>query len=82
MRGVFSVVSISLGHADLHTFLQERIPLGLSAAETIDLIHGQGGLAVAPHPFSYLCPLCVVWWARGGFVGKGAGSGKKSALNG
>jgi predicted metal-dependent phosphoesterase TrpH len=37
-------------------FLQERIPMSLSAAETIDLIHGQGGLAVAPHPFSYLCP--------------------------
>jgi len=40
----------------LGLFLQERIPLELSVAETIDLIHGQGGLAVAPHPFSYLCP--------------------------
>ena len=37
-------------------FLQERIPRGLSAAETIDFIHNQGGLAVAPHPFSYRCP--------------------------
>ena len=40
----------------LGLFLQERIPRGLSAAETIDFIHNQGGLAVAPHPFSYRCP--------------------------
>ncbi len=40
----------------LGLFLQERIPKGLSAAETIDLIHDQSGLAVAPHPFSYRCP--------------------------
>lgn len=40
----------------LALFLQERIPRGLSAAETIDVIHEQGGLAVAPHPFSYRCP--------------------------
>jgi predicted metal-dependent phosphoesterase TrpH len=39
----------------LGLFLQERISRGLSAAETIDLIHDQGGLAVAPHPFSYRC---------------------------
>jgi predicted metal-dependent phosphoesterase TrpH len=39
----------------LGLFLQERIPQGLSAAETVDIIHGQGGLAVAPHPFSYRC---------------------------
>ncbi len=40
----------------LGLFLQERISQGLSAAETIDFIHNQGGLAVAPHPFSYRCP--------------------------
>ena len=40
----------------LGLFLQERIPRELSAAETIDMIHDQGGLAVAPHPFSYRCP--------------------------
>ena len=55
MKALFSGSSISQGHADLHIFLQERIPAGLSAVETIDLIHGQGGLAVAPHPFSYFC---------------------------
>lgn len=48
-------VTTADGHV-LGLFLQERIPPGLSAVETIDLIHGQGGLAVAPHPFSYLCP--------------------------
>lgn len=36
-------------------FLQECIPECRSAEETIDLIHDQGGLAVAPHPFSYRC---------------------------
>jgi hypothetical protein len=40
----------------LGLFLQDCIPRGLSAEETIDRIHGQGGLAVAPHPFSYRCP--------------------------
>ncbi len=40
----------------LGLFLQERIAPGLSAVETIELIHDQGGLAVAPHPFSYRCP--------------------------
>ena len=40
----------------LGLFLQERIQKGFSAAETIDIIHDQGGLAVAPHPFSYRCP--------------------------
>jgi len=36
-------------------FLEENIPGNLSAEETIDRIHDQGGLAVAPHPFSYRC---------------------------
>lgn len=33
-------------------FLTENISRGLSPEETIDLIHSQGGLAIAPHPFS------------------------------
>jgi len=37
-------------------FIQEHIQPGLSAEETVDAIHRQGGLAVAPHPFSYHCP--------------------------
>ena len=32
-------------------FLRESIEPGLSAAETVAAIHGQGGLAFAPHPF-------------------------------
>ncbi len=38
----------------------ERINPGLSAAETVDLIHGQGGLAIAAHPFA------PRWWHRHG----------------
>lgn len=36
-------------------FLNEDVPQGLSAEETIDIIHGMGGVAVAPHPFSAHC---------------------------
>jgi len=32
-------------------FLTEEIPPGLPAAETLDLIHGQDGLSLVPHPF-------------------------------
>jgi len=40
----------------LGIFIEEEIPQGLSAFETVDRIHSQGGLAIAPHPFSYHCP--------------------------
>ena len=36
----------------LGIFLTEDVPKGLPAEETIDKIHEQGGLAIAPHPFS------------------------------
>jgi predicted metal-dependent phosphoesterase TrpH len=32
-------------------YLEEAVPPGLSALETIDAIHAQGGLAGLPHPF-------------------------------
>ena len=32
-------------------WIDEAVPPGLSAAETIDRIHAQGGLAGVPHPF-------------------------------
>ena len=32
-------------------FLTEEIQPGLTAAETLDLIHGQGGVTLVPHPF-------------------------------
>jgi predicted metal-dependent phosphoesterase TrpH len=43
-------VSSLNGHV-IGLWLQERVPPGLSAAKTIELIHAQGGLAVAAHPF-------------------------------
>jgi len=39
----------------LGLFLNEDVPKGLSAMETIDIIHGMGGVAIAPHPFSAHC---------------------------
>jgi hypothetical protein len=35
-------------------FIEEKIPRGMSLKETIDAIHGQGGLAYVPHPFDRL----------------------------
>ncbi len=32
-------------------FLHEKIPRGLSMQETVDEIHGQGGVVYVPHPF-------------------------------
>jgi hypothetical protein len=34
-------------------FLNERVPEDLPIEETIDIIRSQGGLVIAPHPFSY-----------------------------
>ena len=34
-------------------FLNEKIPEGLPVGETVDIIRSQGGLVIAPHPFSY-----------------------------
>jgi len=39
----------------LGIFLTEEVPRGLTASETVDRIHGQGGLAIAAHPFSTHC---------------------------
>ena len=48
-------VSSSEGHI-LGLFLEEDIPMNLSAADTVDAIHEQGGLAIAAHPFTHLLP--------------------------
>ncbi|MBI0583913.1 MAG: PHP domain-containing protein [Methanomassiliicoccus sp.] len=37
-------------------FIEEEVPAGLSAVETIDRIRAQDGLVIAPHPFSLHCP--------------------------
>jgi predicted metal-dependent phosphoesterase TrpH len=39
----------------LGLYLNEEIPKGLTAEETVEKIHEQGGLAVAPHPYSPIC---------------------------
>lgn len=39
----------------LGLFLNDNVPSGLTAQETIDIIHGMGGVAVAAHPFSAHC---------------------------
>jgi len=36
-------------------FLTEGIKRDMSPEETVDIIHSQGGLAIAPHPFSAYC---------------------------
>ena len=43
-------ISTLNGHL-LGLWLAERVPQGLTALRTIELIHAQGGLAVAAHPF-------------------------------
>lgn len=47
-------VSTRDGHL-IGLFLHRRISPGLSAEQTIDNIHDQGGLALAPHPYCTLC---------------------------
>ncbi len=52
------VVGEEVSSADgeiLALFIQEEIKPWLGATETIDLIHEQGGIAVAAHPFSPQC---------------------------
>jgi hypothetical protein len=34
-------------------WIQQDVPAGLSPEETIERIHAQGGLAIAPHPYSF-----------------------------
>jgi hypothetical protein len=43
-------ISTLNGHL-IGLYLCERVPPGLSANDTIEIIHAQGGLAVAAHPF-------------------------------
>ncbi|MBN2102389.1 MAG: PHP domain-containing protein [Candidatus Aenigmarchaeota archaeon] len=53
-HGVFVVPGTEISSADGHILglgLNELIPKKLSAEETIDRIHQQGGFAIAAHPF-------------------------------
>ena len=48
---------ITSRHGDiLRLFLSRDIPAAMSAAETVEAIHSQGGLAIAVHPYSFLVP--------------------------
>ncbi|MCX8007048.1 MAG: CehA/McbA family metallohydrolase [Coriobacteriia bacterium] len=47
------------GHV-LALWLNEPVPAGMSALETVDAIHEQGGVAIAAHPFA------PKWWAKHG----------------
>ncbi|VVB60310.1 PHP-associated [uncultured archaeon] len=58
-KGIDVVAGEEISSADgeiLALFITEKIRPGLGAAETIDCIHEQGGIAIAPHPFSPQCP--------------------------
>ncbi|MBR4504027.1 MAG: PHP domain-containing protein [Candidatus Methanomethylophilaceae archaeon] len=37
-------------------FLTEKVPRGLNVEETVDIIRSQGGIVIAPHPFSFHVP--------------------------
>jgi hypothetical protein len=57
--GVQVIVGQEISSADGHViglFLQEQVPPGLSAEQTAERIRAQGGLVLAPHPFTILCP--------------------------
>jgi len=57
--GIEVVVGEEISSSDgeiIGLFLNKNIPAGLSAKETIRRIRDQGGLVIAPHPFSLHCP--------------------------
>jgi predicted metal-dependent phosphoesterase TrpH len=57
--GIEVVVGEEVSTADgeqLALFIEERLPPGLPAAETIAAAHAQGGLCVAAHPYYRMCP--------------------------
>jgi predicted metal-dependent phosphoesterase TrpH len=59
IKGIDVVVGEEVSTADgevIGLFLEEEIPAGLSAEETIERIRSQDGLVIAPHPFSLHCP--------------------------
>ena len=57
--GIDIVIGEEISTSDgeiLGLFIQDFIPPGLTAEETIDQIRQQDGLVIAPHPYSYHCP--------------------------
>lgn len=63
MGPVAVVVAQEVESADGHIiglWAPERVPPAMSATDTVDAIHDQGGVAIAAHPFAPL------WWHRHG----------------
>lgn len=56
-------VSTRDGHV-IGLYLKDWIPPGMSAAETVDAIHKQGGIAIAAHPYTS-------WMKFAGIIGVG-----------
>jgi predicted metal-dependent phosphoesterase TrpH len=59
-RGPEIVVGTEVTSADGHLlaiFVARNVPSGRGARETIELIHEQGGLAIAVHPYFPICSL-------------------------
>lgn len=53
-QGILLIRGIELNTLDGHVIglgITEDIPFGLSIEETVERIHEQGGVAIAPHPF-------------------------------
>src|SRR5207253_10869369 len=53
-RGPEIVVGTEISSADGHVlaiFVDQDVPPGLSARETVEMVHDLGGLAIAPHPY-------------------------------
>ncbi|MEO8396778.1 MAG: PHP-associated domain-containing protein, partial [Chloroflexota bacterium] len=61
----------------LALFIEEDIPYGLSAVETVAQIHAQGGLAIAAHPYTFAFSLIGINGMRGvkGLIGQVAFDG-------
>lgn len=64
LGGVEVIVGEEISSRDGHIiglFLQECIPPGLTAEQTIDRIRAQGGLVLIPHPAGLLCDNSMSW---------------------
>jgi predicted metal-dependent phosphoesterase TrpH len=59
-RGPEIITGTEITTADGHLvalFVDRDVPRGLSARETVEIIHERGGLAIAPHPYFPLASL-------------------------
>jgi predicted metal-dependent phosphoesterase TrpH len=59
-RGPEMVIGAEVTTADGHLlaiFIDRDVPVGLSARETVEIVHQRGGLAIAAHPYFPICSL-------------------------